>query len=90
MPGGLTDLLPELLLESSSVAHLVRRLEVVDQLEAVVRMRPSNDALNLAEMAAVLQGDYDAPMTGDRIIANGLELVPDADHASLTIRQEEI
>ncbi|TGO03869.1 GAF and ANTAR domain-containing protein [Serinibacter arcticus] len=54
-------------------------------------MPSPHDAITMAEMAEMAAafhgGDYDTPVTGDRIIASGLELVPDADHASLTIRQ---
>lgn len=50
-------------------------------------MAPSHDAAHLADLAELLQGEFDTPITGDRIVANAVELVPDAAHASLTMRR---
>lgn len=49
-------------------------------------MTPSKDASSMAALAAELQGEYDSPVTQDRVIAGALDLVPDADQASLTLR----
>ena len=50
-------------------------------------MPPSHDAARLADIAELLHGEFDAPVTGDRIAASAVELLPDATHASLTMRR---
>lgn len=50
-------------------------------------MTPDKEATQLAELAALLEGGS-APVTGERIALQGLELLPEAEWASLTIRHK--
>lgn len=50
-------------------------------------MDPLHDPAAFAELAADLQSDADADVTAHTIVDRLAELVPDADHVSLTLRQ---
>ena len=53
-----------------------------------VRMVTDNDAALLTEVASHLRGvRNDSPMTARRIVESALDVVPEAGHASLTVRR---